>query len=82
MLETTVASVKSLETRLAAVFVQTAGKFKSKILLRVDNRTADAKSIMGVISLSVLDGADVVIITDGEDEKTAAEELSSLLLSL
>jgi len=58
-----------LETRSAALLVQTASKFNSKIQLKVDERLANAKSIMGIISLGICDGQRVQLIADGDDER-------------
>jgi len=57
------------ETRSAALLVQTASKFNSKILLQVDERIANAKSIMGIISLGINDGQEVQLIAEGDDER-------------
>ena len=39
----------------------------------------NAKSIMGVIALGVMDGENIKLIIDGEDEKLASEELVHFL---
>jgi len=59
----------SFETRSAALLVQTASKFTSQINLQVDERIANAKSIMGVISLGISDGQKVQLIAEGDDER-------------
>jgi phosphotransferase system HPr (HPr) family protein len=63
------------ETRPAALIVQTASKYTSHVMVRVGDKTANAKSIMGVISLGVADGQTVTVITDGEDETQAIAAL-------
>jgi phosphotransferase system HPr (HPr) family protein len=62
-----------------ARFVQTAGKFLSRITLNVDGRIINAKSIMGIISLNLQGGQTVRIVADGEDEQTAVHEMEQLL---
>ena len=69
----------SLEARPAALFVQTAGKFKANIQVNIDNKTVNAKSIMGMISLGILDGQELTIIADGSDEEEAVNELFAFL---
>ena len=76
MTETTVKVGASLELRLSALFVQAASKFACEVQLRIGTKTINAKSIMGVISLGILDGQDITIIADGIDEENAIEELS------
>ena len=71
-----------LHARPAALFVQTAAKFSSKI--KVKNLTAngnfvDAKSIIMVLTLGVMKDHEVVIQTDGVDADAALEALKSLI---
>ena len=81
MVEQVVSVIASLESRPAALFVQTASRFVSEIHMRIDNKTVNAKSIMGIISLGILDGQEVTIIADGEDAKQAVAELERFLTS-
>jgi len=68
-----------LESELVAMFIQTANKFSSKISLKKDNKVANAKSIMGVISLGVVDGEYISLCAEGEDAEAAVSELASFL---
>jgi phosphotransferase system HPr (HPr) family protein len=79
MIERNILVNSSLEARLAAIFVQTASEFASSIHLRVDNKVINAKSIMGILSLGVLDGQNITIIADGQDEELAVSKLGGLL---
>lgn len=63
----------------AALFVQTASRFKSSITLKMDNKVANAKSIMGMISLGLVDDSNISIIAQGEDENEAIEALSNFV---
>lgn len=69
----------SLEARPAALFVQTASKFNSNIHVNIGNKTVNAKSIMGIISLGILDGQKVTLIADGTDEEDAINNLELFL---
>lgn len=82
MIEQTISVVRSLEARPAALFVQTASKFKSNILVKIDNKVANAKSIMGIISMGILEGQSITIVAEGEDEDSAVAELQKFLGSL
>ena len=71
-----------LHARPASLFVQTANKFASKI--RVKNLTAkgdfvDAKSIIMLLTLGVMNDHDVLIQTDGADADAALGALKSLI---
>ena len=64
-----------IHARPATLLVQTASKFASDIQLEYKGKSVNIKSIMGVMSLGVGQGADVVITADGED---AAEALAGI----
>ncbi|HHV29179.1 HPr family phosphocarrier protein [Acetivibrio mesophilus] len=68
-----------LHARPAALFVQTAGKFTSNVWIKVGSKKVNAKSIMGLMSLAVSQGTEVVIGADGEDEDKALNELIDLV---
>ncbi|KRL13390.1 hypothetical protein FD09_GL002221 [Schleiferilactobacillus perolens DSM 12744] len=51
--------------------VQAASKFDSDINLEYKGKSVNLKSIMGVMSLGVGQGADVTISAEGADEKDA-----------
>ncbi|MFV0503808.1 MAG: HPr family phosphocarrier protein [Lachnospirales bacterium] len=79
MMEKSIAVKLGLDASQAALFVQTASKFKSSITLEVGSKEANAKSIMGMISLGLLDDCDVTIKADGDDEREAISALSEFM---
>ena len=68
-----------LESRPAALFVQVASKFNSRIYIMLDNKKVNAKSIMGMMSLGMVEGEEVSVTAEGDDEKEAIAELVNLL---
>ena len=60
-----------IHARPATLLVQTASKYSSDINLEYKGKSVNLKSIMGVMSLGVGQGADVVISADGSDESEA-----------
>ena len=80
MIEKMVTVGSSFETRSAALLVQTSSKFTSKIEISVDGRTANAKSIMGIISLGITDGHEVLITAEGKDERQAVPALEQFFM--
>jgi phosphocarrier protein HPr len=73
-----------LHARPAAIFVQSANKFRSRITIRNVNSGGpfvNAKSILHVLTLGVSQGNEVEILVEGEDEATAAATLKQLLVS-
>jgi catabolite repression HPr-like protein len=65
-----------LQARPAALFVQEANRFSSDIYLEKDGKKANAKSIMGLMSLAVSSGSIITLIADGPDEEEAIEALT------
>ena len=70
-----------LNAKAAALLVQTAGKFTSKIWIAKDDKIVDAKSIMGLMSLTVPMGSEISVEADGEDEQLAIKRLIELIES-
>ena len=68
-----------LRARPAALFVQAAGKFSSKVWVSKNEKHANAKSIMGLMSLEIMKGNEIVISAEGEDEHLAVRELAELI---
>ncbi|AZV49968.1 MULTISPECIES: HPr family phosphocarrier protein [Bacillus] len=66
-----------LQARPAALFVQEANRFTSDVFLEKDGKKVNAKSIMGLMSLAVSTGTEVILIAEGEDEQEALEKLSA-----
>ncbi|MDD3839892.1 MAG: HPr family phosphocarrier protein [Clostridia bacterium] len=70
-----------LYARLAAVLVQVASKYSSKVWIKKDDKQVNAKSIMGIMSLGISQGETVVIGAEGKDEQKAVEELYDIMNS-
>ena len=70
-----------LEARPVAIFVQVASQFTSSIHVEVGNKKVNAKSIMGMMTLGLEAGEEVVITADGEDEEAAIAEIEKYLSS-
>ena len=68
-----------LEARPVALFVQVASQFESNIYVEMQDKKVNAKSIMGMMSLGVLEGEDITISADGTDEQKALNELEKYL---
>jgi phosphocarrier protein len=70
-----------LHARPASVFVQAAGQFSSDIEVTHGDTTANAKSILSVLTLGVQQGAEILIKAEGEDAEEALKTLEELILS-
>ncbi|MGI6772927.1 MAG: HPr family phosphocarrier protein [Clostridiales bacterium] len=70
-----------LHARPATFFIQKANEFKSSIWVEKDERRANAKSLLGVLSLGIMGGTPIKIIAGGPDEEKAVIELAKLVES-
>ena len=70
-----------LHARPATYFIQEANKYRSSISVKKDSRKVNAKSLLGVLSLGVVQGMNIEIEADGSDEAVAIEALTKLIES-
>jgi phosphocarrier protein HPr len=68
-----------LHARAAAKLVQLANQFQSQVFLSTDRMSANAKSILGVLTLAASRDTPVVLEVDGPDEAEAMEKLEALI---
>ena len=73
--EFTIIAETGIHARPATLLVQAASRFASEINLEYKGKSVNLKSIMGVMSLGVGQGADVTFTTEGEDEVEAMESI-------
>lgn len=77
--EVVIQNFYGLHARAAAVLVNKASKFQSRIEIEKDGNIVDGKSIMGILLLAAAKGSRIKLRTVGEDESEAMEALCSLL---
>lgn len=77
--EVVVRCESGLHNKQATYFVQKANEFESSIWLESDNRKMNAKSLLGIMSLGVITGSNVVLSAVGGDEEKAVDSLDALL---
>lgn len=68
-----------LEARPAAMLVQVASQYDSRIYLEADTKRVNAKSIMGMMTLGLVAGETIMVEADGEDEEAAVSEIEKYL---
>lgn len=79
--ELIVKNKQGLHARPAAIFVQVANKFDSRITVRHDDEEVNGKSIMGILMLGAEKGSLIIIEADGSDADKALEELEKIICS-
>ena len=72
---------QGLHARPAALFVQVANKFDSRITVIRDNEEVNGKSIMGILMLGAERNASIVIEVEGDDAALAMSELEKIISS-
>lgn len=77
----TVKNKQGLHARPAAVFVQIANKFNSRITIRYEKEEVNGKSIMGILMLGVENGSQIIIEAEGADAHLAVMELEKIINS-
>lgn len=69
-----------LHARPASMFVKTAAKFGSDIVVTHGENTVNAKSILAVLTLGAHKGAKITIKAEGDDSDEALLALEQLVL--
>ena len=69
-----------LHARPATILVNQASKFSSNINLIYNGKSVNLKSIMGVMSLGVGQGADVTITAEGADADDALSTIAETMV--
>ena len=72
--EVTISSKTGLESKMAARLIQKASSYEANIWIQKGERKANAKSLLGLLSLGISPGDKITIITDGRDEAIAIKE--------
>ena len=76
--EVRVTNRAGIHARPAALIVQTASRYSSKITLGKDSEEINAKSIMGIITLGAGFDSVLTLKAEGPDEQEAADAMAKL----
>ena len=80
--DVTIQNEKGLHARPATLFIQKANTFKSSVWVENGTRKANAKSLLGVLSLAVSKGDVITLSAEGADEAEAVVGLAQLISEL
>lgn len=75
----TIVNPSGLHLRPAGVLAQTSMKFKCDILLEHAGKKLAAKSVLNMMDAGIKNGAEVILICDGEDEAEALKAVSAAI---
>ncbi|MBQ4464209.1 MAG: HPr family phosphocarrier protein [Eubacterium sp.] len=82
MITKTITFVKKKQPdRMIPMLVQTASRFQSRILFKQAEKTANVKSIMGMLNFTMIPGENIEVSTEGDDEGEAMAQMEEFLTS-
>ena len=77
----TVKNIQGLHARPAALFVQVANKFNSRISVKRGDETVNGKSIMGILMLGAEKDSEIIIEAEGDDAQMAISDLEKVVVT-
>ncbi len=80
-IELVIQNKTGLHARPAKVLVNLAKQFKSNISLHHGGKRANAKSMVSVLTLGAVNGSDITVQANGDDEEKAIAEIEAAILS-
>lgn len=75
----TIKNKLGLHARAAAKLVNAANRYESTVQLNNGQKSADAKSIMGIMMLAAAQGTELDLTVDGDDETEAMDAVIELI---
>lgn len=70
---------ESTQMKTLALLIQKASAFRSSIHIQMGDKRANAKSLLGLMSLGMSPGSELTLLAEGSDEDEALEALSQWL---
>lgn len=78
----TIVNETGMHARPASQFVALLNGFKSDIQILKGTRTANAKSIINVLSLALVQGSEITVRASGVDELEAMNKIEDFIVTL
>lgn len=78
--DVTIEIASGTDARETAMLVQIASRYKSSLYLKSAEKTFNAKSIMGMMTLGLKSGEKLSVTADGEDEEEAINNITDFLI--
>ena len=76
----TIQAEEGIGARVTAKVVQVANEFNSQVFIEIGTKKINAKSIMGMMSLQLSTGDELVVAAEGADEIKAVGKMKDLLV--
>jgi len=81
-IELSITNPTGLHTRPGTALVRLAKTFTCEITIRKNDKTANVKSLVKLLQIGISQGDTVTLLCEGEDEVTAAEQLTQFIQNL
>lgn len=78
----TIVNETGIHARPASQFVTLLNGYKSNIQIIKGTRTANAKSIINILSLALTKGTEIIVKVDGVDEEAAMSSIENFIKTL
>lgn len=78
-LKYTIKDAQGIHARPAGMLVKEAASFPCSIMIEANGKSVDVKRILGVMSLGVKSGQEIILRADGEREEEAIATLNAFL---
>jgi phosphocarrier protein HPr len=75
----TIIDAAGIHARPSTALVQAASPFESEITLEYNGKQVNLKSIMGVMSLGIPNGAKIKVVAIGEDEQEVISGIDEVM---
>ena len=75
----TITAETGVHARPATLLVNKAGQYESEVEVSYNGKSVNLKSIMGVMSLGIPKGAEIVVTATGGDEEEALNGVSEVI---
>ena len=66
---------KPLTRSVVAQIVQVTARYESRVMIEHDQKIVNAKSMLGLLSLGLVDQSKLTLLVEGADEKEATEAI-------
>lgn len=77
----TVTSETGIHARPATELINKAVQYDADLMIEYDGKTANLKSIMGVMTMGIQKGAVIRVIAKGSDEEEAVSGIAKVFIS-
>jgi phosphocarrier protein HPr len=75
----TITADTGVHARPATLLVNKAGQYQSEVELTYNEKKVNLKSIMGVMSLGIPKGAEIIVSANGNDEDEAIQGIAEVI---